>query len=72
MRLLASYFYVSIHRYMQAFEDCWNFVLCAIFLLMLTALCSVAFAAITVQYLSLLTVLYESSRFLALHIRLSN
>ncbi|XP_021920425.1 odorant receptor 2a-like [Zootermopsis nevadensis] len=37
----------QIKRFMQANEDCWNFVLCALFLLMLSAMCFVAFSAIT-------------------------
>jgi hypothetical protein len=34
---------------MQAFEESWNMVQCGVFLLILTALCSVVFSFITVQ-----------------------
>jgi hypothetical protein len=37
-------------RFLQSFEDCWNVLLCTILLVLLTAMCTIAFAAVTVQY----------------------
>jgi hypothetical protein len=36
-------------RFMQSIEDGWNILLCGTFLVLLSAMCSVAFSAITVS-----------------------
>jgi hypothetical protein len=41
---------VWIFRYMLALENTMNFALCGLFLLLLVALCFVAFSAVTVKY----------------------
>lgn len=35
---------------MQSIEDCWNILLCGTFLMLLSAMCFIAFSAITVKY----------------------
>jgi len=51
MQLAYNYlFNLSMRRFMQTFEESWNTVQCGVFLLILTALCSVVFSFITVRY----------------------
>jgi hypothetical protein len=40
--------HIHSYRFLQMFEDCWNILLCAIFLVLLAAVCTVAFSAVTV------------------------
>jgi hypothetical protein len=43
-------FSVWMYRYMAALEGAINFGLCGLFLILLAALCIIAFSAVTVKY----------------------